>query len=270
MERWGTEGDGGYAVPADIFSKANVLLTGGVANDVRFEAEVASKIPGIRIALFDHTIEAAPDHTPSNAKWHKLGLGPINTDQVVTLETARQLAGVNPGESLIVKLDIENWEWPLIENTDANFWENVSAVIIEFHLLGHRKDWPLYRSVLEKMNRHLIPIHIHANNCANLADRIGYNLPEVIELTYINRKYIPKGSHVKPWAQSSPTPLDRPNTPHREDPIVDYWKQDKRPIFRAARLVLWAIGVAIWWLKKCARWVKKRTKRYLGAKLNAG
>jgi hypothetical protein len=254
IERWGTRHDGGYAVPADLMKRANVLLTGGVAHDVLFEVEASQKVPGLKIGLFDHTIKAPPDHTPPTAKFHQLGLGPKDGGWLVNLETAKQLSGFEPGDKLVVKLDIENAEWSLIEHTPESFWKDVSILIIEFHSLANRKAWRMYNRVLEKLQKNLVPIHMHANNWARIADKVGIRYPEVLEMTYVNRKELPADFIPRAWPHSSPTAIDQPNREGYEDPIINYWADDGPLSKRFMR----HLG---WWFGKVGRWFRKRLGR---------
>ena len=209
--------------------KATILVTGGVANNVEFEAEVAEKVPGIRIALFDHTIARAPAHAPEAATWHKIGLG--SARGCIPLEEACNLAGAKDGESIVLKLDIEGAEWEIFESTPESFWKRVSVFILELHSLHEQQLWKHYQTLLAKVNSNLIPVHVHGNNYASTVrfKKEGVNVPISLELTYINRTLIGEGVTPAPWSEPGPTPLDRPNIP---DIPMNYWFPQKNVFLR--------------------------------------
>ena len=223
LERWGPESDGAYVVPVELMRNAKVLVSGGVADNVRFEAEVAEKAPGIRMGLFDHTILNAPDHTPANATWHKLGLG--SGQGFVSLERAAILSGAGPEESIAVKLDIEGAEWEVIDSTPPGFWKRVDVLVIEFHRLNDKQKWDYYSIVLDKLNAYLIPVHVHGNNhdvTVHFSHQ-GVHVPITLEVTYVNRSLIPRNATPRVWNHPAPTPLDHPNKTGVPDLQFDYW-----------------------------------------------
>jgi len=232
LERWGPESDGAYILPVELMSKSKVLISGGVADNVRFEEEVAEKVPGIRIGLFDHTISKAPDHTPTNAVWYKLGLG--SGEGLVSLERAAELSGAVAGEPVAIKLDIEAAEWDLVDSTPPEFWKRVDLLIIEIHGFEIQEKWEYYRAILEKLNRWLLAVHVHGNNYSETVHfrKQGVRVPFTLEITYINRKWIPPGMTPAKWNHVGPTRLDRPNFPFRPDIRLDYWMQKKNIFLR--------------------------------------
>jgi hypothetical protein len=228
MERWGPDADGAYIVPANIMKHSTVLLSGGVGDNVHFEADVAKHVPGIRMELYDHTIAAPPEHMPPGAIWHKIALSRMNRPGAVTLETAYENAKITKEDVVAIKLDIEDSEWSVIRATSDDFWANVSVLVIELHNLGVRSRRPRYRSVLEKLNTHLLPIHVHGNNYATMSEVRNYDteIPEVIEVTYLNRKWFTPVL----WEHDAPTLLDQSNCPGRADYTFNYWS-DRKSIF---------------------------------------
>lgn len=237
MERWGSAGDGGYVVPADLLQNVDVLITGGVSNDVHFEEDLARKNPKAKIGLFDHTIAAAPDHAPVRAVWHKLGLG--SSPMCVSLEEAAKLSGAGPNDVLAVKFDIEFAEWELLESTPTAFWDRVAVLITEYHCFDKRENWDRYKSALQRLERAMLPVHIHANNYASTIrlDTEGVEFPITIEGTYINRRFVAPDLKVRPWKHAGPTKLDARNKWFFLDIRLNYWGPRKDPISTLARRI---------------------------------
>ena len=227
LERWGSAADGGYVVPADLLRKGEILITGGVGGNLDFEAEVEEKIPGIKILLFDHTVDSLPTRSPRSAIWYRSELGP--GAQQTTLVQTLQLAEVNANHDVVLKLDIESAEWDLIAATPDESWDHVSLLILEIHHLESREAWKKYQTVLEQLDAHFLLIHAHGNNCSPTVHfkRQGVYVPTTMELTYINRRHIPKGVTPKRWNKPAPTSLDHANDPHHADLPLDYWIPQK-------------------------------------------
>ncbi len=227
MERWGPTTDGGYVLPADIMKQCSVLLTGGVGDNLWFEADVAAKVPNMRMALFDHTIAAAPTHIPAAATWHSLGLSGTARAGFATLRRACDLAGLTTTDTLVLKLDIESAEWEVLAASVDEILKRTSILIIEYHDLSLRDRWKEFRLVLEKVNAYLLPIHVHGNNYSSITNISRYSapVPDVIEVTYINRNLIQSVGGQLPtvWDHDAPTLLDKPNKEGAEDYRFNYW-----------------------------------------------
>jgi hypothetical protein len=240
LERWGSKADGGYVVPEELIRHTSLLITGGIGDNVDFEAEVADKLPSVRILLFDHTIHNLPANSPARAIWHPLELGP-GTRQTSLTKTL-ELAGAGSNESLLLKLDIESAEWDLIESAPKDFWKAVSILILEIHNLQDRKQWQKYRKVLEQLDSQLLLIHAHGNNCSPTTHfrHQGVYVPTTMELTYINRANIPADLKLTRWNKPGPTRLDSANDPFNKDLPIDYfiprkyvfWKRLKKNLRR--------------------------------------
>lgn len=223
LERWGSGADGGYVVPPQLFEGVSALISGGVGDNVEFEAEVARRLPRVRIAMFDHTVSALPLHAPRSAVWVKQGLG--SQPEFLTLVEASGRYGPGPSGWIAIKLDIEGAEWAVLDSTPENFWRSVSVLVIEFHHLNNKSAWSYYSNVLAKLNTHLIPIHVHGNNHDSTVHftRQGVHVPITLEMTYVNRSLIPSNTIPQVWNHSGPTPLDSPNKAGLPDLRVDYW-----------------------------------------------
>ncbi len=258
LERWGPNAEGGYVVPSGLLSKATVLVTGGVSDDARFEAEVAANVSGIRIVLLDHTIDKPPDQTPLNAIWHKLGLG--SAPGCISLEAATAMSGAKPDDTLVMKIDIESAEWELLESTPEEFWDRVAVLLLEMHGLDRKVEWGRYTTLLEKLNRHMLIVHLHGNNYARTALIEGMQVPMSIEATYINRKLIPAGQPPVAWNHGAPGSLDRRNNPEVIDIPFDFWMM-KSPLIRIVTRI--GLYVLPWRLRKnfCLNLTPKSMKR---------
>lgn len=242
MERWGPNADGGYVVPAELMHSGTLLLTGGIADDLRFEADVAQRVPGICFVMFDHTIAALPGHTPNNATWHRLGLAAQDSNGFVSLDSAAALAKLTSTDSLILKLDIEGAEWDVLESVSDSLLDRVAVLIIEFHDFSRREEWHRYRQILERLHTRLRPVHVHGNNHSTIRTihRYDVQIPEVLEVTFVPRKF----ALLETWDHDAPTTLDFPNQPGVKDYSFNYWSDlDRRFRRQLVRRFARAIGL---------------------------
>ncbi|HZK77190.1 MAG TPA: FkbM family methyltransferase [Candidatus Kapabacteria bacterium] len=223
LERWGSEADGGYIIPTRLMEHISSLISGGVGDNVEFEADVARRLPSVRITMFDHTVPSLPIHAPRSAMWFQHGLG--DQPGFLTLVDAVQRSDAGSSDWVAIKLDIEGAEWTVLDSTPEDFWKRVSVLIIEFHHLNDKQAWNYYSTVLSKLDAHLIPIHVHGNNHDSTVHftREGVHVPHTLEVTYINRSLIPRNSIPRIWNHPGPTSLDRPNKMGIPDLHLDYW-----------------------------------------------
>ena len=105
-------------------------------------------------------------------------------------------------------MDIEGSEWEVLANTVS--LESFKQIVIEFHGLQqliNLDNFVKIASALQKLHRTHAPIHLHANNYVPVAVIGNCLVPDVIEVTYLNRsKY--KTALFEPLAGSE---LDSPN-----------------------------------------------------------
>jgi len=117
---------------------------------------------------------------------------------------------------LILKIDIEGCEWDVFDHATDAALSKLAQIICEFHDLSHLTD-PVFRSraqrVLEKLDKHFAPVHVHANNFGRLCNVANIPLPDVLEVTFASRcRYSFTQS-----TETFPTPLDMPNLPQVAD-----------------------------------------------------
>jgi hypothetical protein len=179
--RLGNRFDGGYVMIHD-FSELDGLISLGVGNDVTFDAEISKMIS--KVHFYDHTVKELPQSV-GNAIFHKQEIGYVKEGAVTLEETLLRL---DPEGDVILKMDIEGSEWEVLANTVS--LGAFKQIVVEFHGLHQLVNIDFFvktASALQKIHRTHAPVHLHANNYVPLAI-IGNSLvPDVIEVTYLNR-----------------------------------------------------------------------------------
>jgi FkbM family methyltransferase len=220
--RVGPNEDGGYVIANGI--DYDLFISCGIANDIRFE-EAFLDIHKIKCIAFDGTIERFPSHRNS-MEWIPKNIGFSNTGKTTNLKEY-----IKNNNKIFLKMDIEGSEFNWLDCMTENELEKFSQIVIEVH-------WPfdMYRmNMLKKLNTSHYIVHIHGNNYCdrdipkNMPSGRTYDgtvtinhpimppikLPEVFEVTYINKKLC--DSFVEMTETQFPTILDYPNNPRAPD-----------------------------------------------------
>lgn len=214
--RVGKDFDGGY-VMLDDFSGHNITAaySFGINNDVSWDEEMAKL--GIDVYMYDHTIEKLPKDN-KHFYFFKQGVTGKPEAGLETLSTLIARNGHQESNKLILKMDIEGYEWSVFEESPIEVIEQFSQIVIEFHGLSPHKSMDELSSlfmVLEKINKTHQSIHVHANGHTPLSWLGEWALPELLEVTYVRRK-----DYEKRFIQNTrtfPTNIDQPTSPWLPD-----------------------------------------------------
>jgi hypothetical protein len=221
--RIGPKTDGGYII-ADGFDY-DLFISCGIADDIRFE-EAFLDMFKIKCIAFDGTINSFPSHKNS-MEWIPKNIGFSNTEKTTNLKEY-----IQNSKNIFLKMDIEGSEFNWLDSMTEDELKNISQIVLEVH-------WPfdIYRmNMLKKLNNTHYIIHIHGNNYCDrdipkhLPSGRTYDgtvtinnytipqikLPEVFEVTYINKKLCNNLS-VEMKEIHFPTILDYPNNPSAKD-----------------------------------------------------
>ena len=194
--------------------------------------------------MYDHTIDKLPEEH-EGFHFFKTGItGTYNPNQP-ELETLPRLIEKNGHQddyNIILKLDIDVYEWDVLENIDFDTLSHFSQIAMEMHWFWYVNEG-LKRAGLEnkilfcldKLNATHQLVHIHGNNAVPMFSnpnngqifsapaaliRDGMVLPNCIECTYLRKdKYKFKESK-----RFFPTSLDSACDPRRPDINLGFWK----------------------------------------------
>ena len=184
-------GDGGYLIDQLSLNKSYFCLTFGVSDDVSFEIDY-HKLTGKNSYTFDHTInqdvfeKAAGQLSHKHIFWKKEGLGSGENLKSLT-EHLKSL----PEGNFIFKVDIEEAEYDFFKtNQIEEHYKRISAVVIEFHWLQKDPYQSMFIESMKKLDKYFYLTHMHGNNNSGIFKYNNNVLPEVIELTFINKELI--------------------------------------------------------------------------------
>ena len=100
-------------------------------------------------------------------------------------------------------MDIEGGEYPWLLQMDESRLNKCKQIVIEFHGITNDGWGCSYKDkvkCLEKLSKTHYIVHAHGNNYGPIVN----NIPDVIELTYVNKHYF----HSVPELNTQSLPLD--------------------------------------------------------------
>jgi hypothetical protein len=213
--------DGGYLLPDD-FEGIKSCYSPGVGESSNFELDLAKR--GIRSYMADASVHgpAAPHPLFS---FEKKFLGAQDSGDYTTL--ASWVNRYTPTDhNLILQMDIEGGEYPVITSTPEEILSKFRIICIEFHslqLMWKRENLNNLNTVFNKLLKNFTIVHLHPNNHERGFVKDNITIPPVLEITLLRNDRIKQKSPAKVF----PHPLDFDNAPHLEPfPLPAEWYRD--------------------------------------------
>ena len=201
--RMGGDGDGGYLVPDDLDGVA-ACFSPGVGTVASFEKDLVAR--GIPCHLADGSIAEPPFSHPL-VHFTKKYVGVVEDAATITLD-AWVRACAPPQGDLLLQMDIEGAEWPVLLNASDAVLRRFRIIIVELHALEKLIDrfgFQIMFAAFDRLLRQFYVVHIHPNNAMPPIDVGGLSIPRLLEFTFIRRDRVtPTG-----YAMQFPHPLDR-------------------------------------------------------------
>ena len=182
--RMGEKADGGYIL-LDDFKNIKIAYSFGIATEISFEKELADK--NIDIFMYDHTINKLPFENPK-FHWKKIGLSGqnINDNNMKTLSELIKENGHCNEENMILKIDIESYEWEVFQYLNFSIFSQFKYIVGEFHLSDSNNFD--YCNILKRiLVTHRI-FHIHCNNCGGIIHLNGLKICSLLEISFIQKE----------------------------------------------------------------------------------
>jgi len=213
LVRLGGDGDGGYLVPDDL-EGVGACFSPGVSDVANFELAFAAK--GVKSYLADYSVESAPAKHEL-IDFEKKYLGCEENDIFMTLDSWIQRKEPN-GKDFVLQMDIEGAEYDVIYDINSETLKKFRILVIEFHRLDSLFDktgFKLINLTFNKLLKDFEIVHIHPNNCRAPLVYKGFEVPPLMEFTFLRKdRVIASGNKL-------------PNFPHQLDKacvksITDY------------------------------------------------
>lgn len=178
--------DGGY-VMLDSFQNS-IAYSFGICDDVSWDADMANR--GLEVFMYDHTIKKLP-HSHKNFHFYKTGILGDPEDSCYNMKTMNELIELNghtEKNNLILKMDVEGWEWEFLYHANESTLNQFSQMVFEFHDLTNPALAHKIIPALKKLNNSHQLVHVHANNLHPAYYLGDTMLPPVLEVTYLRKK----------------------------------------------------------------------------------
>lgn len=194
--RIGNKGDGGYVI-VDGYNY-DFYLSCGIANETSFDNEFIKLHPDLKGFGYDGTVDD-PKTLPSNIKFIKKNINSFNSETTTNL-----INEIQPYSNIFLKIDIEGYEIPWLQNIELNDLKKFKQITMELHGLHdpqwcmihkyHNPEWDFIEynehnmtNCLKKLAETHYLVHAHANNWGRIVTVNNIPIPSVIELTYLRK-----------------------------------------------------------------------------------
>jgi hypothetical protein len=209
--RIGGDSDGGYLLPDDL-NGIKACFSPGVADTASFESSLISR--GIKCYLADYSVEGSPIKNEL-VEFEKKYLGPIEDEIYMTLEDWVNRKCPNDND-LLLQMDIEGAEYGVVFDTSGETLKKFRIIVIEFHKLDsliQKSGFELIDLTFSKLLKYFDIVHIHPNNVHETRVYKGYEIPPIIEVTFLRKDRISS----KEYTGTFPHQLDVRNNLSKED-----------------------------------------------------
>ena len=181
----GEKGDGCYVLLND-FKDIKIAYSFGISNNIQFDKELANR--GIDIYMYDHTINSLP-YNNSKFHWKKIGIsGKGKYLNLKDLETLILENGHSLEKNMILKIDVEHWEWNSINDLREETLKQFKYIAIEFHFHDESisNENQLYYTVLKKLEKTHQSFYFRCNGDRSIIIKFGNNrICNILEVSYI-------------------------------------------------------------------------------------
>jgi len=196
--RLGRDHDGGYIIADLPDPQYDLFLSAGIADDISFETDFLDKYNTVPCIAYDGTIHSLPD-SRNPIMFVAKNIGSEENDETTNLHVVLELHS-----RVFLKMDIEGAEIPWIKSLEDHHLDHLEQIVMEFH-------WPFTENeigVFERLNKHHVLIHFHANNTAGIRAHLNVFIPNVFECTYLHKRHF---TRLEFNTDPIPGALDRPN-----------------------------------------------------------
>jgi hypothetical protein len=222
LVRLGAAGDGGYLTPDDL-DGVDFCFSPGVSNVADFEMDLAQR--GIKSFLIDYSIQTAPVNHPL-IDFKRKFLGITNDEMYIRLDDW-VMATAPKSTDNILQMDIEGAEYDVLFDVSAETLQKFRLLIIEFHHLDNLMlagDFKLFNLIFKKITKYFDVVHIHPNNCAKPYRYGEFEIPPIMELTFLRKDRVKQRIALSQF----PHPLDHANVDHIADfALPQCWYQSR-------------------------------------------
>ena len=185
----GKKGGGCYVLLDDL-KDIKIAYSFGINNNVNFDKDLADR--DIDIYMYDHTINSLPYNNPK-FHWKKIGIcgKKKSYKNFKDLETLISENGHSLEKNMILKIDVEHWEWESLNDLREEVLIQFKYIAIEFHFRDESisKESKFYYNVLKKLEKTHQSFYFRCNGKRSHIITFGNNkICHILEVSYIIKK----------------------------------------------------------------------------------
>lgn len=203
--RCGINRDGGYVI-GELDGEYDCYISAGISNEESFSRDFINKYKMNKNNSFgfDGTINNYPIKYTDKITFIKKNINNFNDEYNSNLDFL-----INKYNNIFLKMDIEGSEYNWFLFIDNEQLNKFKQIIVEFHGITNNKYNSSYDKMrcFEKLSKTHYLIHAHGNNFGKVIN----NIPDVIELTYINKNYF----NYIPTLNYQPLPIKNVDFPNK-------------------------------------------------------
>jgi hypothetical protein len=183
--RLGVNQDGGYVI-GEVDGGYDCYISCGIEKEESFSRDFINKynMDEYNSFGFDGTIDNYPYEYTNKIRFIKKNINSFDDENNTNLSSL-----INKYKNIFLKMDIEGSEYTWLMQIDENQLNHFKQIVIEFHGITDDSWFNTWSGdkikCLEKLSNTHYLIHAHGNNWAPVSN----NIPDVLELTYINKNY---------------------------------------------------------------------------------
>ena len=185
----GIKRDGCYVL-LDDFQDVKIAYSFGILDNVIFDEELAKR--GIDVYMYDHTINRLPSQN-ERYHWKKIGICGTRTksNQMKPLDDLIVENGHTSEKNMILKMDVEFWEFESIIDTKEETLKQFKYIIVEYHFRDEKRcsETDMFFKAIKKLYKYHQPFYIRCNGNRGNKVNFGNNrICHIMEVCYVIRK----------------------------------------------------------------------------------
>ena len=185
----GEKKDGCYVLLDDL-QNVKIAYSLGISKKIQFDEELAKR--GIDVYMYDHTINSLPSQN-EKYHWKKIGICGKRTknSQLKTLDDLIIENGHIYEKNMILKMDVEFWEFESIIDTKEETINQFKFIAVEFHFRDEKNfaETKMFYQAIKKLYKTHQPFYTRCNGDRSLKVNFGNNrICQIMEVSYIIRE----------------------------------------------------------------------------------
>ena len=184
-----SQGDGVYVILDDL-ENVKIAYSFGISSNIQFDKALADR--GIDVFMYDHTISGLPYQNP-RFHWFKIGIcgKQQQHNDLKDLDTLIQENKHTSENNMILKMDVEHWEWPALNDVSEKVLNQFKYILVEYHFFnpGINSESKMYYNVMKKLAMTHQSFYARCNgDRANIIQFGNNRICQIMEVCYIIRK----------------------------------------------------------------------------------